>query len=49
MLFKFENGEVIECKDETIIKLLQADKRYEEVKPKAKKEKKEVVEDKPLQ
>lgn len=32
MLFKFETGEVIEVFDMHIIKLLQADKRYTEVK-----------------
>ena len=31
MKFKFETGEIIECFNEDIIKLLQADKRYEEV------------------
>lgn len=32
MKFKFETGEVIECNDEAIIKLLRQDNRYTEVK-----------------
>lgn len=32
MKFKFETGEIIECVDEAIVKLLLADKRYTEVK-----------------
>lgn len=32
MKFKFETGEVIECNDEAIIKLLRQDKRYTEEK-----------------
>lgn len=31
MKFKFETGEVIECFDEGIAKILRADKRYKEV------------------
>lgn len=31
MKFKFETGEVIECFDEGIAKILRSDKRYEEV------------------
>lgn len=42
MKFKFETGEIIECFNKDIIKLLQADKRYEEVKEETKQvEKKE--------
>ena len=51
MKFKFETGEVIECFDEVIAKLLRADKRYKEVKedaPKGKgKKAEEVKEDTP--
>lgn len=48
MKFKFETGEVIECSDETIAKILRADKRYVEVKddvPKGKGKKSEEVKD----
>lgn len=48
MKFKFETGEVIECSDETIAKLLRVDKRYKEVKdetPKGKGKKTEEVKD----
>lgn len=38
MKFKFETGEIIECFDNDIIKLLQVDKRYEEVVDNPKKE-----------
>lgn len=38
MKFKFETGEIIECFDNDIVKLLQVDKRYEEVVDKPKKE-----------
>ena len=31
MKFKFETGEVIECFDESIAKLLRVDSRYEEL------------------
>ena len=37
MKFKFETGEVIECSDVAIAKLLRADKRYTEVKDEAPK------------
>lgn len=48
MKFKFKTGEVIECFDEAIAKLLRADKRYTEVKdeaPKGKGKKAEEVKD----
>ena len=48
MKFKFETGEVIECFDETIAKLLRVDERYKEVKdetPKSKSKKVEEVKD----
>ena len=31
MKFKFETGEVIECNDENIMKLLRSDQRYTEL------------------
>lgn len=48
MKFKFETGEVIECFDETIAKLLRVDSRYAEVKdetPKSRGKKAEEVKD----
>lgn len=50
MKLKFHTGEIIDVKDEHLLRVLKQDKRYTEVKDVKKTSKKEEVEDKkPLQ